>query len=283
MKRELSPATTKKYRGVLRAAFGGPDQLTDFKDADVSTWSESTLSALRAAVLDAGERRPAVKARASAVLEAIPARFVRKTRREMPSEDDQQIFFAHLRRYEANRYVVAFSLLRELGFRAEEFLMLEREKIGRALKGGDLLFVRKGGNEETLPIKHAKDLFQALMNFQRAPAQNVTQEEIKAGTFRGPWEKVYQVYSARNPRTAYNKLNRVCIDAAQKTSAPELWSPHLLRHLFASAMIARGAPVPVVQRALGHKSYQTTVNTYVHVNTATVADWISSKKDKPTK
>lgn len=38
-----------------------------------------------------------------------------------------------------------------------------------------------------------------------------------------------------------------------------------LRHSHASALIAAGVPLPMVQRRLGHESIQTTVNTYTHL------------------
>ena len=40
---------------------------------------------------------------------------------------------------------------------------------------------------------------------------------------------------------------------------------HDLRHSHASALIAAGIPLPVIQRRLGHESIQTTVDTYGHL------------------
>ena len=40
---------------------------------------------------------------------------------------------------------------------------------------------------------------------------------------------------------------------------------HDLRHFFASALIAAGCDVVTVQRALGHSSASTTLNTYSHL------------------
>ncbi len=41
--------------------------------------------------------------------------------------------------------------------------------------------------------------------------------------------------------------------------------PHSLRHYFASGLIAEGCDVVTVQRALGHKSPSTTLDTYSHL------------------
>lgn len=40
---------------------------------------------------------------------------------------------------------------------------------------------------------------------------------------------------------------------------------HLLRHFFASGLIAAGCDVVTVQRALGHSSATVTLNTYAHL------------------
>ena len=40
---------------------------------------------------------------------------------------------------------------------------------------------------------------------------------------------------------------------------------HDLRHSHASALIAAGIPLPVIQRRLGHESIQTTVDVYGHL------------------
>ena len=40
---------------------------------------------------------------------------------------------------------------------------------------------------------------------------------------------------------------------------------HSLRHFYASGLIANGCDVVTVQRALGHSSATTTLNTYMHL------------------
>ena len=51
-------------------------------------------------------------------------------------------------------------------------------------------------------------------------------------------------------------------DAAGLSPRPRV---HDLRHSFASQLIAKGAPLPVIQRALGHESIKTTVDRYGHL------------------
>lgn len=51
-------------------------------------------------------------------------------------------------------------------------------------------------------------------------------------------------------------------DAAGLSPRPRV---HDLRHSHASALIAAGVPLPVVQRRMGHESIQTTVDVYGHL------------------
>lgn len=52
------------------------------------------------------------------------------------------------------------------------------------------------------------------------------------------------------------------VKAAEMVPAPRV---HDLRHSHASALIAAGIPLPVIQRRLGHESIQTTVDVYGHL------------------
>ena len=53
--------------------------------------------------------------------------------------------------------------------------------------------------------------------------------------------------------------------ALRKAQLPATIKPHDLRHFYASALIAHGESVTTVQRRLGHKSAQTTLNLYSHL------------------
>lgn len=46
---------------------------------------------------------------------------------------------------------------------------------------------------------------------------------------------------------------------------PAAMTPHWLRHTHATALLLAGTPLHVVSRRLGHRSVQTTINTYGHV------------------
>ena len=60
----------------------------------------------------------------------------------------------------------------------------------------------------------------------------------------------------------WRKAWRPAVDAAGLEPRPRV---HDLRHSHASALIAAGIPLPVIQRRLGHESIQTTVDVYGHL------------------
>jgi integrase len=52
---------------------------------------------------------------------------------------------------------------------------------------------------------------------------------------------------------------------ACKTAGLALYSPHDLRHRWASVQVARGVPLPQVAAALGHSRSSLTLDVYSHV------------------
>lgn len=61
-------------------------------------------------------------------------------------------------------------------------------------------------------------------------------------------------------RAAYSALERAC-----EKAGIERYSPHELRHTFASILIDQGEPVTFVARQLGHKSPDLTLKVYAHL------------------
>ena len=79
---------------------------------------------------------------------------------------------------------------------------------------------------------------------------------IFCNTFRQP------LYAALRPESVYAHLRSV------KRGLPQLpvaMTPHWFRHTHATALLLAGTPLHVVSRRLGHRSVQTTINTYGHV------------------
>jgi len=54
------------------------------------------------------------------------------------------------------------------------------------------------------------------------------------------------------------------MNSAGKADLPPEFSPHDLRHVFASVALARGIPITDVSRWLGHRSVDMTFRIYSH-------------------
>jgi integrase len=72
----------------------------------------------------------------------------------------------------------------------------------------------------------------------------------------GNGERRYQLY-----RTAYERF----MNAADKAGIPAGFTPHSLRHAFASAMLSKGVPITNVAHWLGHRDVRVTYRIYGHL------------------
>jgi len=143
----------------------------------------------------------------------------------------------------------ALEILYATGLRVTELLSLPR----RALSGdAAVLLVRgKGGKERIVPLSApARDAAAALL------------ATLGEGASKSPW-----LFAGRNPRHAMTRqgfallLKQVALAAGID---PARVSPHVLRHSFASHLLARGADLRSLQLLLGHADIATT-QIYTHV------------------
>jgi integrase/recombinase XerD len=141
--------------------------------------------------------------------------------------------------------VAALEILYATGLRVSELLALPR---GALAGDAAVLMVRgKGGRERIVPLSDAaRDAAAALVR----------------GVGQGRW-----LFPGRDPRRALTRqgfgqiLKLVALDAGLD---PARVSPHVLRHSFASHMLARGADLRSLQLLLGHADIATT-QIYTHV------------------
>jgi len=143
----------------------------------------------------------------------------------------------------------ALEILYATGLRVSELLGLPRQ----ALTGdASMLLVRgKGGKERLVPLSDsARDAAAALIAASGAAAK------------AAPW--LFPGRTARQPMTRQGfalLLKRVALDAGLD---PARVSPHVLRHSFASHLLAHGADLRSLQLLLGHADIATT-QIYTHV------------------
>src|SRR5580692_7731152 len=142
----------------------------------------------------------------------------------------------------------ALEILYASGLRVSELLGLPR----RALSGdAAVLMVKgKGGKERIVPLSDAA----------KQAAAALVAEQDKDGRF---------LFPGRDGRRALTRqaffllLKQVALEAGLD---PARVSPHVLRHSFASHMLARGADLRSLQMLLGHADIST-VQIYTHVQT----------------
>ncbi|MCX7376668.1 MAG: site-specific tyrosine recombinase XerD [Alphaproteobacteria bacterium] len=142
----------------------------------------------------------------------------------------------------------ALEILYATGLRVSELLALPRNALS---SDRQVLMVRgKGGKERVVPLSQAAR--------DGAAAWLASQQDPKASR---------HLFPGRDPRQAMTRqgfallLKQVALQAGLD---PARVSPHVLRHSFASHMLARGADLRSLQTLLGHADIATT-QIYTHV------------------
>ncbi len=139
----------------------------------------------------------------------------------------------------------ALEILYSTGLRVSEMLGLRRAALAVT---GDILFVRgKGGRERIVPLSEAARSSAAALVANSPAAQ---------------W-----LFPGRDVRRALTRqgFDRILHDTSLAAALdPARVSPHVLRHAFASHMLAHGADLRSLQLLLGHADIATT-QIYTHV------------------
>jgi integrase/recombinase XerD len=251
----LMPRTAHEYREILRVALvdGEPNQEL------IASWSASRRTVLKAALRRCGvELSIGPPGKGERPDMEIP-KAEKQKRHDMrtPNEADVVRIKGEFASMPEGERAGVFLLL-QMGLRANEMLTLQRKEVERAVEDGDLAFTRKGGYESILPARHAGPLLEELLGV-----------DAKCGR---PWKVAGEVFSCGSEGTQYVRVYRMCRSLGARTGFRGL-RPHLLRHAFASGMIRRGAPLSVVQKALGHADSKTTLR-YIHADKSDVEKYV---------
>jgi integrase/recombinase XerD len=142
----------------------------------------------------------------------------------------------------------ALEMLYATGMRVSELLSLQRSAVGA--RADAMIIKGKGGRERMVPLSTAA---------RQAAAALLAATEAKSR-----W-----LFPGRNPKQPLTRqaffllLKQIALEAGLD---PERVSPHVLRHSFASHMLARGADLRSLQMLLGHADIAT-VQIYTHIQT----------------
>ncbi len=143
----------------------------------------------------------------------------------------------------------ALELLYATGMRVSELLSLPRACLGARAEA--MIIKGKGGKERMVPLS--------------AAARDAGAALLAATAAQSRW-----LFPGRDPKQALTRqaffllLKQLALEAGLD---PARVSPHVLRHSFASHMLARGADLRSLQVLLGHADIST-VQIYTHVQTA---------------
>lgn len=134
-------------------------------------------------------------------------------------------------------------LMRGCGLRLGEALAIEPNDIM-----GDILRVSRQVNDagHSMPLKHRD-----TDSFRDVPLPAYVADMLEG--FTG-FPAIHRTTYGRHWRTAGRQLG-----------LPRTFTPHVLRHIFASTCLSQGVPLTEVSAWLGHASVQTTYSLYAHV------------------
>lgn len=168
-------------------------------------------------------------------------------RAELEAAEDGPEQFARL------RMLALLELLYATGMRVSELVSLSAKVLGQE---GRFLVIRGKGNKERL-VPLSKSAVAAMRAYGARLA------ELTAGkAVESPWLFPSAGQDGYLPRQVFARdLKDLAVRAGLNAA---LISPHVLRHAFASHLLANGADLRVVQELLGHTDISTT-QIYTHV------------------
>lgn len=156
------------------------------------------------------------------------------------------------------RLVALVELLYATGLRVSELVALPLSALSGDVR---VLFVRgKGGRERMVPL--GEPAAEALAAYLE------TRPEIRGGDGEAGWLFPSRAAGGHLTRRRVGQLLKEL--AADAGIAPHKVSPHVLRHAFASHLLAHGADLRSVQTMLGHADI-TSTQIYTHVLDARLA------------
>jgi integrase/recombinase XerD len=153
----------------------------------------------------------------------------------------------HLR---ASRLLCLLEVLYATGLRVSELIALPATA---ARAEGETIVVRgKGGKERLVPLGDAAR--RAMRNYRQLIAETDARDSR--------W--LFPAFSDSGHVTRQHVGRELKMLAASAGIEPRKMSPHVLRHAFASHLLANGADLRIVQALLGHADVSTT-QIYTHV------------------
>lgn len=162
--------------------------------------------------------------------------------------------------YEGIRDRTMLLMLYHTGMRSAELLGLQFADLNMA--ENSLKVTGKGDKQRVIPF--GKELADTLYIY-------IKEWREFMGVSEGEGATLPLFVNSRRRRFSYNELLKLVHEALGAVTTQKKKSPHVLRHSFATAMLANGAQLEVIQQLLGHASVATTA-IYTHTTLAELKD-----------
>lgn len=270
--RGVARNTLDAYRGDLRSFLGHAGEF----GRDAVTADSETLRSFMRAQAKAGMSSRTAARRLSALRQFFQFLFAEGVRPDNPSlgidrpkqrrplpkylseEEVDRLLAAAAERpgHDGRRVTALLEILYATGLRVSELVGLPLSALGR---DGRTLIVRgKGGKERMAPLTEpARDALAAYLGVRATFAPAAARRTVET-----PWLFPSRSRAGHLTRVRFGQLLKEVAVAAGLE--PGRVSPHVLRHSFASHMLAHGADLRSVQQLLGHADIGTT-QIYTHV------------------
>lgn len=191
-----------------------------------------------------------------------PARLVRnpKQPKRLPTfvrESEMDRLFEHYpfsNDYLGHRNRTILLFLYHTGMRSAELLALSPSDLD--LAAAQLRVTGKGNKQRILPF--GPELGEALHLYLQQRSSFLAEKSLQS-------EALF--LTPRGARLTYAPLRLMVREVLSAVTTQSKKSPHVLRHSFATAMLANGAQLEAIQQLLGHESVSTTA-IYTHTTLA---------------
>jgi integrase len=263
--RAIAPGTRKVYRIVLSkwvAPWAGDRTLRQV--ADDREGVAKLLNVTMAAKVGRSRRSTANAMLSIVVSEAVKAGRINSHRLDgiglidVPVDDDEELASFVFPSYSQTRalaeqlapYGIVIWLMRGCGLRISEALAIRKEDF---ISEGTVLRCQRqaspDGNSSVRNLKHRKP-----GDYRDIPAPGYL------------WQMVSDLPAGYLcPAVSYSIVYKAFVKARDAVGISPGFTPHSLRHVFASALLAEGVPVTDVATWLGHKDINVTYATYGHL------------------
>jgi integrase len=172
-----------------------------------------------------------------------------------------QAFLAAARAHETLDVSLALWVLAYAGLRIGELLGLrledvqDRLAVERQIRPDGQVALPKGKRSRRVDI--ATDLQEAIDGALAARREH----ELRAGT-RSPWLVLADLDVASTRPRGLHRVHRAMARVLKAAALPGHFTPHCLRHTYASLLLSRGESLLYVSRQLGHSTIKLTADLY---------------------